>query len=84
MRHKIGDLVYHPTICDNGSLGEIVKIRHSKTPEEASWFGDDLYYYVDWHERLNWEDSDMLPTYSEADILIMKRWLNEKVRKDAT
>jgi hypothetical protein len=78
MRHKIGDLVYHPNISPNGSLGEIVEIKYNSNPEEASWFGDEIHYYVDWHER---EERN---SFSEDDITTMKRWLYKRTLEDAT
>jgi len=83
MRHKIGDIVFHPNICKNGSLGEIIEIRYSNTLDEARWFGEELQYFVSWHQRVHENDGHYL-SYADEDITIMKRWLYQRMLKDAT
>jgi hypothetical protein len=80
MRHKIGDLVYHPNISPKGSLGQIVEIRYSSSPSEAVWFGDELQFFVEWHGRQN----ENALSYADEDITIMKRWLHKRILEDAT
>lgn len=77
MQHKVGELVYHPNISeDGGSLGEIVEIRNRFSEEEEHWYGEELEYFVLWHRAGN---LDYPVAYDEDDVVLLKNWLQERL-----